>query len=113
MTSTYELMWMVVVLCGESGMRTRSIVLVWVTVNTVWSRLEMWLWSNLEIRKWQLRGSRFFYDEHVAWICGLWISALSNFLHRISFSIGSWHVGSSGGHRRAVTSGHRKGPGSN
>ena len=54
-----------------------------------------------------------FFDEHVAWICGLWISALSNFLHRISFSIGSWHVGSSGGHRRAVTSGHRKGPGSN
>ena len=61
MTSTYELMWMVVVLCGESGIRTRSIVLMWVTVNTVWSRLEIWLWSNLEIRKWRLRGPEYFF----------------------------------------------------
>ena len=80
MTSTYELMWMVVVLCGESGIRTRSIVLMWVTVNTVWSRLEIWLWSNLEIRKWRLRVPEFFFlDEHVAWICGFRVSALSIF----------------------------------
>ena len=32
----------------------------------------------------------FFLDEHVAWI---------------------WAVGSFGGHRRAVTAGHRRGPG--
>jgi len=82
-------------------------------VDTMWSRWKIRMWLTLEIRKWQLRGSRFFLDEHVAWICGSWISALSNFLHRISFSIGSWHVGSSGGNRRAVTAGHRKGPGGN
>ena len=52
----------------------------------------------------------FFLDEHVVWICGFRISALSIFC-TVFFLIGSWHVGSSGGHRRAVTAGHRKGPG--
>jgi hypothetical protein len=53
---------------------------MWVAVNTVWSRLEIWMWSELKIRKWQLRGSKFFLDEkieHVAWICGFEIPALS------------------------------------
>ena len=110
MTSTYELMWMVVVLCGESGIRTRSIVLMWVTVNTVWSRLEIWLWSNLEIRKWRLRGPEYFFWMNT-WLGSVALgSQLFQFLHH-NTSDWIWAVGSFGGHRRAVTAGHRRGPG--
>ena len=49
----------------------------------------------------------FFLDEHVAWICGFGISALS-ILHHVAWI---WAVGSFGGYRRAVTAGHRKGSG--
>ena len=38
-------------------------------------------------------------------------SQLFQFFAPCFFLIGSWHVGSSGGHRRAVTAGHRSGPG--
>ena len=33
-----------------------------------------------------------FFDEHVAWICGLWISALSNFCTVFLFrlDLGTW-----------------------
>ena len=114
MTSTYELMWMVVVLCGESGMRTWSIVLMWVAVNTVWSRLEMWMWFDLEIRKWRLRGSEFVFGMRKSntWLGSVALrSQLFQFyLHR---NTSDWilAVGSFGGHRRAVTAGHRRGPG--
>jgi hypothetical protein len=68
--------------CGGERCRQHE-VQVGVTVNTVWSRLEIWLWSNLEIRKWRLRGPEYFFlDEHVAWICGFGISALSIFAPR-------------------------------
>ena len=53
-----------VVLDGECGIRTWSKVLIcgWM-VNTMWSRWKIRMWFILEIRKWQLRGSKIFLDE--------------------------------------------------
>ena len=96
--------------CGGERCRQHE-VQVGVTVNTVWSRLEIWLWSNLEIRKWRLRGPEYFFWMNT-WFGSVALgSQLFQFFCTVFFLIGSWHVGSSGGHRRAVTAGHRKGPG--
>ena len=96
--------------CGGERCRQHE-VQVGVTVNTVWSRLEIWLWSNLEIRKWRLRGPEYFFWMNT-WFGSVALgSQLFQFFAPCFFLIGSWHVGSSGGHRRAVTAGHRKGPG--
>ena len=63
---------------GESGMRTRSTVLRCVMmVNTMWSRWKIRMWLTLEIRKWQLRGSGFFFGGTRG--LDLWLMDLRSF----------------------------------
>ena len=52
-------MWMV--LCGESGIRTRSTVLMWMDGQYDEVEVKIRMWFILEIRKWQLRGSKIFF----------------------------------------------------
>jgi hypothetical protein len=73
------------------------------------------MWFVLEIRKWQLRGSKKNLDEEFnTWPGSVALgSELFQFLFFCAVSITSdwiWAVGSFGGNRRAVTAGRRKGP---
>ena len=83
-------MWMV--LCGESGIRTRSTVLMWMDGQYDEVEVKIRMWFILEIRKWQLRGSKIFLDEESnTWPGSVaFRSQLFQFFICTVFLIGAW-----------------------
>ena len=106
-------MW--VVLCGESGMRTRSTVLMW--MDGQYDEVEVENKDVVHLGNSKVAASwiQNFLDEELnTWPGSVALrSQLFHFfyLHRIPDWI--WAVDYFGGHRRAVTAGLRKGPGGN
>ena len=105
-------MWMV--LCGESGIRTRSTVLMW--MDGQYDEVEVENKDVVHLGNSKVAASwirNFFLDEEPNTWPGSVAFRSQFFQFFILHRIPDWSlaVGYFGGHRRAVTAGLRKGPG--